>query len=64
MALSNRKLRCNNDRYKNNFIESAKCITHEMRHIFQIYWANLINDKIARIWKEELAQAKSSLILT
>ncbi len=38
-----------NIRYENNFIESAKCITHEMRHIFQIYWANLMNDKLARI---------------
>ena len=49
-----------NIKYKNNFIESAKCITHEMRHIFQIYWDSLMNDKFARIWKEELAQAKSS----
>ena len=31
-----------------------------MRHIFQIYYVNLMNDKLARIWKEELAQAKSS----
>lgn len=49
-----------NVKYENNFIESAKCITHEMRHIFQIYYVNLMNDKLARIWKEELAQAKSS----
>ncbi len=49
-----------NIKYENNFLESAKCITHEMRHIFQIYWANLMDDKFARIWKEELAQAKSS----
>ena len=47
-------------KYEDNFIESAKCITHEMRHIFQIYYVNLMNDKLARIWKEELAQAKSS----
>ena len=49
-----------NVKYENNFIESAKSITHEMRHIFQIYYVNLMNDKLARIWKEELAQAKSS----
>lgn len=49
-----------NIKYEDNFIESAKCITHEMRHIFQIYYVNLMNDKLARIWKEELAQAKSS----
>ncbi len=49
-----------NKKYENDFVESAKCITHEMRHIFQIYWASLMNDKHARIWKEELAQAKSS----
>lgn len=47
-------------KYEDNFAESAKCITHEMRHIFQIYYVNLMNDKLARIWKEELAQAKSS----
>lgn len=49
-----------NIKYEDNFIESAKCITHEMRHIFQIYYVNIMNDKLARIWKEELAQAKSS----
>lgn len=49
-----------NVKYESNFIESAKCITHEMRHIFQIYYVNLMNDKLARMWKEELAQVKSS----
>ena len=49
-----------NVKYENNFIESAKCVTHEMRHIFQIYYVNLMNDKLARIWKKELAQTKSS----
>lgn len=47
-------------KYEDNFTESAKCITHEMRHIFQIYWSNLMNDKLAKIWKEELTQVKSS----
>ena len=49
-----------NNKYEYNFIESAKCITYEMRHIFQIYYVNLMNNKLAKIWKEELAQAKSS----
>ncbi len=49
-----------NIKYEDSFTESAKCITHETRHIFQIYYVNLMNDKLARIWKEELAQAKSS----
>lgn len=49
-----------NIKYENNFIELAKYITHEMRHIFQIYWANLMNDKLAIIWEKELAQTKSS----
>lgn len=26
-----------NVKYEKNFIELEKCITHEMRHIFQIY---------------------------
>lgn len=47
-------------KYEDNFTESTKCITHEIRYIFQIYYVNLMNDKLARIWKEELAQAKSS----
>ena len=27
-----------NIKYKDNFTESAKCITHETSHIFQIYY--------------------------
>jgi hypothetical protein len=41
-----------NVKYENNFIESAKCITHEMRHIFQIYYVNLINDKLLESGKK------------
>lgn len=49
-----------NKGYENDFIESAKCITHEMRHIFQIFWANLMNDKVAIQWKQELSRVKNS----
>ena len=41
-----------NVKFENNFIESAKCITHEMRHIFQIYWSNLMNDKLLEYGKK------------
>lgn len=41
-----------NVKYENNFIESTKCITHEMRHIFQIYYVNLINDKLLESGKK------------
>lgn len=38
----------------------ALCIAHEYRHAFQIYWASLMNDKLAQVWKEELADVKNS----
>ncbi len=49
-----------NEKHKDNFIEYTKCIVHEYRHLFQIFWARLMNDDIARRWKEELSKAISS----
>ena len=38
----------------------ALCVAHEYRHSFQIYWASMMNDKLAEVWKEELQDAKTS----
>ena len=48
-----------NLKYKDNFIETAKSITHEYRHAFQIYYARLMNDARALRWREELGMAKN-----
>ena len=38
----------------------ACCLAHEYRHCFQIYWANLMDDDIAKLWMEELKNPKHS----
>jgi hypothetical protein len=40
-----------NGKYQDNYIECAKEITHELRHLFQIIWAFTMNDERARRWK-------------
>lgn len=40
--------------------ECAKTITHEMRHLFQMFWAGLMNDDLARRWKEAFNNPISS----
>lgn len=35
-------------------------MAHEYRYVFQIYYANLMNDELAKIWREELGTAKNS----
>lgn len=41
-----------NTKYKDNYEEIAKCIAHEYRHVFQIFYANLFNDERATRWSE------------
>ena len=41
-----------NGKYRDDYLECAKAITHEMRHLFQMLWARLMNDAVARRWKE------------
>lgn len=40
--------------YEDNYLECAKAIVHELRHLFQILWAALFEYDKAKIWKEEL----------
>ena len=49
-----------NIKYKNDYEESAKCVVHEMRHIFQIFYAQLFNDERARRWMKELSHTINS----
>lgn len=37
------------------FIACAKAITHEYRHVFQIFYANMFNDERAKRWRSELS---------
>ncbi len=41
-------------KYKNNYLECAKSITHEYRHVFQMFYANLFNTETAVRWKKLL----------
>ena len=49
-----------NEKYKANYAECAKSLVHEYRHVFQIYYANLMNDELAKIWRDELGTPKNS----
>lgn len=49
-----------NSKYQNDFVECAKCITHEYRHVYQIYYVKFMNNKLAELWKSELANANNS----
>ena len=40
--------------YENDFIECAKSIAHEYRHVFQLFYCNIMNDEIAKKWKSLL----------
>lgn len=40
-----------NKKYKNDYEECAKCIAHEYRHVFQIFYANLSDTETAKRWK-------------
>lgn len=44
-----------NKKFENDYVECAKAITHEYRHVFQMFYANLLNDDRAKRWKAELS---------
>src|SRR5690554_6337399 len=44
-----------NKKFENDYVECAKAIAHEYRHVFQIFYANMFNDDRARIWRTELS---------
>lgn len=44
-----------NKKFENNYVECAKAIAHEYRHVFQIFYANMFNDDRAKRWIAELS---------
>ena len=49
-----------NTKYENDYEECAKCIAHEYRHIFQLFYVNIFNDERSERWKKELQGAVNS----
>lgn len=47
-----------NNKFKDNYVECAKCVIHELRHIFQILYAKIFDDDRAKRFKYEFANAK------
>lgn len=43
-----------------NKAELLDCIAHEYRHAFQIYYSQMMDDNLARLWREDLADAVAS----
>lgn len=49
-----------NKKFENNYVECAKAIAHEYRHIFQLFYVNMFNDDQARRWKNTFENVISS----
>lgn len=48
------------DRYLTKYNCVTYCLAHEYRHVFQIYLASIMDDDIAKLFKEDLSNAKNS----
>lgn len=46
--------------YKDNYIESAKCVSLEMRYVFQFFYAELFDDERAKRWLKQLSHQINS----
>lgn len=44
-----------NIKHKNNFLECAKCLTHENRHVFQVIYCNIYDNARSARWKQLLS---------
>ena len=49
-----------NIKYKNDYLECAKSITHEYRHAFQIFYASLYDTELAKRWRTLLGSQINS----
>lgn len=49
-----------NTKYENDYEECARCIAHEYRHVFQLFYVNIFNDDRSERWKRELQGAVNS----
>lgn len=43
-----------NKKYENDYVETAKCIAHEYRHVFQIFYVQIFSDERSLRWRKEL----------
>lgn len=48
------------DRFLTKYAYAAYCLAHEYRHVFQVYWASLMDDDLARLFREDMVNAKNS----
>lgn len=48
------------NRYSLDTLETAKCLTHEYRHAYQIFYAAMRKDALASLWRKELEGAVNS----
>jgi len=49
-----------NKKLENDYVECAKAITHEYRHLFQLFYVDMFDDDRARRWKNELSNYVNS----
>ena len=49
-----------NSKYQGDYFECAKAITHEYRHLFQMYWVAIMKDERAKRWKTAFGNSLSS----
>ncbi|MDD3171749.1 MAG: hypothetical protein PHO86_05460 [Bacilli bacterium] len=50
-----------NKKFENDYVECAKAIAHEYRHVFQLFFVHMFPGERAERWKKELNQAINSL---
>lgn len=43
-----------NKKYENDYVETVKCIAHEYRHVFQIFYVQIFSDERSLRWRKEL----------
>ena len=49
-----------NVKYKNDYVECAKSLTHEYRHVFQIFYVHMFDDNLSKLWREALSKQVNS----
>lgn len=49
-----------NKKYENDYDGCAKCIAHEYRHVFQLFYVHIFTDERSKRWKKELQGAINS----
>ena|SRR5690554_5713805 len=49
-----------NKKFENDYVECAKAIAHEYRHVFQLFYIHMFSDERTERWKKELNLAINS----